>query len=745
MKKNAFLVILLSVLVCHIQASIVFSSLDLNSKNLILFSAQSTDQWHPEYKALFSASADTGKTNILTCFPENMEILHNGKTLQIRNWFGSARFTADGGTLKWTTQSSIFDSATPIAYNPPAELSVSPDGNWTLYLRKTGSATAELMLIDEVNGIKTSIAEDVVFRSNSIPVRWSPDSSVFVYEKDGKLLFAVPEMFFGKTRIDDKYRTLSSGTINCVYWPSAEQLVIAKGKDLYSIPRNELYTRSLYSEITGTGKKIGQLPVAFNGSTDFFWLNETAQAVLFIQNKSNVWMYDLSTSNSGQKAFVIPFVNLPEQVTDVKAFYTADGLPVIWVERLIQGGKNSLAFRMRSVTQPSGKIQYSINSIEIPSGAYDPALSPDRTKISFNSDEGICIYDAANWEVLDKFSGEKINKYLWADDENLFIGGFETIRSWNISTKVQHVLVLSSAENFAWSDNGQDILAEACGKVFNYNKTSGLWRLSSETMQRSRSVQNNQLRVYLDSSKNGYYKNAIYVRSTNEKSYTRTLLKEPDGNAPGAWTQNRPKVALCFEALDNADGITQILTALAKKNTRATFFINGEFMARFPNAVQEIAAAGHQCGSMFFTNADFLNSSYNITEDFISGGLARNEDNFFELTGQDLSLIWHMPHYISNAVIKAAGEKAGYTCVNEDIAPPDWITIEDTTSIPKGYKTSPEMIEWISTKLRNGAVISINTGLSGGKRNDYLYEYIEEIVTMLISSGYDVVPYSELY
>ena len=201
MKKNAFLVILLSVLVCHIQASIVFSSLDLNSKNLILFSAQSTDQWHPEYKALFSASADTGKTNILTCFPENMEILHNGKTLQIRNWFGSARFTADGGTLKWTTQSSIFDSATPIAYNPPAELSVSPDGNWTLYLRKTGSATAELMLIDEVNGIKTSIAEDVVFRSNSIPVRWSPDSSVFVYEKTANYFLPFLRCFLEKQEL----------------------------------------------------------------------------------------------------------------------------------------------------------------------------------------------------------------------------------------------------------------------------------------------------------------------------------------------------------------------------------------------------------------------------------------------------------------------------------------------------------------------------------------------------------------
>ena len=745
MKKTAFLVIIFSAFFFQLHASIVFSSLDLNAKNNLLFSVQSTEQWNPDYKALFSASTDTGKTNILTCFPEKLEILHNGKTLQIRNWFGSARFTADGGTLRWTTQSSIFDSATPLSYNPPEELSVSPDGNWTLYLRKTGSATAELMLTDEINGIKTSIADNVVFRSNSVPVRWSPDSSVFIYEKDGKLLFAVPEMFFGKTRIDDKYRTLGTGSINCVNWPSAEQLVIVKGKDLYSIPRNELYTRSLYSEIAGTGKKIGQLPLDFNSSKDSFWLNETASAVLFVQNKSNIWMYELSSANNGQNAFVIPFVNLPEQVTNVKAFFTAEDLPFIWVERLVQGKKSSLAFRMRGSAQANGKIQYHITSVEIPSDAFDPAISPDKTKISFNSNDGICVYSADNWELIDKFEDETVNKYLWADNENLFIGGFETIRSWNISTKVQHVLVLSAAENFAWGDNGQDILAEASGKTFNYNKTTGLWRLSSETIQRSRAVQNNQLRVYLDASKNGYYKNAIYVRSINEKSHTKALLKEPGSENPGAWVKNKPKVSLCFEALDNADGITQILTALAKKNTKATFFINGEFMTRFPKAVQEIATSGHQCGSMFFTNADFLGSSYNITEDFISNGLARNEDTFFDLTGQDLSLIWHLPHYISNAVIEEAGEKAGYTYVKEDIAPPDWITIEDTTSIPKGYQTAPEMIEWVSTKLRNGAVISINTGISGGKRNDYLYEYVEEIITMLVSAGYDIVPYSELY
>ena len=40
-----------------------------------------------------------------------------------------------------------------------------------------------------------------------------------------------------------------------------------------------------------------------------------------------------------------------------------------------------------------------------------------------------------------------------------------------------------------------------------------------------------------------------------------------------------------------------------------------------------------------------------FTENFIRRGLARNEDDFYEATGSELSLVWHMPNYfLTNSI-----------------------------------------------------------------------------------------------
>lgn len=728
-----------------IDASVKFSGLDLNVQNKLLFAASSDNPWQPEYKSIFSTNLDGKNVQILSCFPEKMELLEEGRTLQIRNWFGVARFTSENASLKWTSQNPLFERGKPMDYNPPVNMSVSPDGNWTVHIRKKSVSVGELVLTDEVNDVSTVIVSNAVFSADNVPVKWAPDSSYLIYENNNKLLFAEPSMFFEKTRISEKYRTIADGNINNVYWVSDEFLVYVTGKDLFKVRKNELYTRAMYSSVIGSGTIIGQLPVKFDNKRDSFWMNSTGSAVLFVQNNKNVWMYELSSLKDGKTAFVAPFVNLPEQVTSVKTFWNNQDLPIVWVEYLCGGKSTTLAFKMNRTENRNGSIQYHVASVVVPQDATNPVLSPDKKLLAYKTNGKIKVVGSQSWAEVATFDGEEVNTFLWAKNDSLFVGGYETIRSWNINTNVHRVLFLSSAKDFGWSQNGQNILAFSAGKTFVFNQSTGLWNLTNESVLNTYSVQNDKARVYLDSSKNGYFENAIYVRKTGSSVQTYQLFAEPEASVTGAFVKTKPRVTLAFDALDSDSGLTEILNSLYKNNVKATFFLNGEFIRRYPVSVQEITAGGHQCGSMFFTDMDLTNPEYNINEEFVLNGLARNEDDYFNVTGTDLSLIWHTPQYITNSLIEDAGKKAGYEFVRQDIAPADWVSLEDSAFMPTMYKSSTELLEWVTSQVRNYSVISINVGLSNGQRTDYLYEYLDELIAALITAGYDIVPYSELY
>jgi peptidoglycan/xylan/chitin deacetylase (PgdA/CDA1 family) len=744
MKRVFSLLLICMLLPSFIFSAVRFSAIDLNSQNTLLFKVSADNPWNPHYEALFQASTDGSRVQILSCFPERMELLENGATLQIRNWFGTARFSAKNQALVWSSTTPIFEKGEPLVFNPPDLHLSSPDGNWSLYLRKTDVARAELRLVDEKNDIQAILATGIPYDTQTVPAKWSKDSSVFVYQKDGNVYFAEPSMFFAKIQIDEKYRTLGEGSINNVCFVADGSLVFASGRDLFSIPKNELYTRSLYASVVGSGKRIGYLPAEFDSQRDKFWFNNTGTAVLYVQDNANLWMYELKSAMGGKTAFVAPYVSLPSQAVSVDVFWTADNLPIIWVEQFYRGKLATLAFGMLKGRTQSGKTGYDISSLLIPLNSSKPALSPDGKKFSFCSGGVLYVYDSKTWLPLELYKEEKVHQYLWANDESLFVGGDETIRSWNINTKVQHVLFLSSARKFGFSANGQNVLAEAGGKVLTFNQPTGLWRISNEKIERKASSQNENVRVFIDDSKNGYYENAIYVRSVSGQSYTRPLLKEPKATTPGSYSAKKPVVALTFDASDSDAGLTQILAALAHNRVKGTFFINGEFMRRFPTGVQEIAASKHQCGSLFFTNIDFASSDYALDENFIMQGLARNEYDFFNLTGTDMSPIWHTPEYITNEIINSAGNKAGYEFVRQTVAPADWVTLEISRDLPGHYKSSCELASWIVSQLKNGAVISLQVGIRDGKRSDYLYDYLDELICAILSAGYDIVPYTQL-
>jgi peptidoglycan/xylan/chitin deacetylase (PgdA/CDA1 family) len=133
-----------------------------------------------------------------------------------------------------------------------------------------------------------------------------------------------------------------------------------------------------------------------------------------------------------------------------------------------------------------------------------------------------------------------------------------------------------------------------------------------------------------------------------------------------------------------------------------------------------------------------------MVSDFIARGLARNEDEFFRVTGKELALLWHPPWYISSPEIIAAAARVGYTTTGRDLDPLDWVSRDDEKRLGLSQRSSAEMIDSIAALASPGFIIPIRLGLLPGGRNDYLFNRINVLIDALIREGYTLTTVSRI-
>ena len=96
MKKYLIAAIFVFGIILPLSAKISFGSFDLNQNDEILFSLGQNMPGTNSYSSLFYSKLvnGTGKNSpeLLTCYPEQMELLEEGTVLQIRNRYGTGRY-----------------------------------------------------------------------------------------------------------------------------------------------------------------------------------------------------------------------------------------------------------------------------------------------------------------------------------------------------------------------------------------------------------------------------------------------------------------------------------------------------------------------------------------------------------------------------------------------------------------------------------------------------------------------------
>ncbi len=738
MKKIGNILFCFFLLSAFASADIFFSGLDLNAGNGLLFTASVTVPGGASYDTLFLAQLDKNTVRPLTCFPEKMESLNGGRTILVQNRFGSARYSRDDGSLVWTEPLSGFAGGGRLPSGKLGAVSASPDGKWLAAFRKTGRVSADLVLFDAVSGAECVIASGTEFDPDEVPVLWAPDSRTMLYSYAGSLYFASPSSFFSQSKIDDRYRRIGAGSVNSAAWVSSSHLMYINSNEVYTISVPELLTRSLYSDLIGTGTLRGKLPFVFDSNKDFFAAGKNGDAVTVVRNNRIAVYVELDGDDFSMHEPLpsFPYMPLPGSTLSVRIVWPENAQPVIWVTSLENGQRRSSVYRLEN----TGRIPV-FTALSLPEGARDMEASPGKTRIAFSAPAGVYVYDTVSWKQTGLFSAERVFSYIWTGTDTLCLGGIQTVSLWNPDSGGVSVLFLSGAPQYGWNEQGTAVVVQTYAGRFSCSAGGNVWTSSPGTFIRGPAAVNSLWRVYTDVSEKGYYGNAIYARSSAPLGRTFAVLAEPD---PFSGAAGKPRVALTFDALDNADGLSTILDVLSEYGVTATFFINGEFIRRHPSAVREIAEAGQQCASMFFSSDDLTNPSFKVDEEFVLRGLARNEDDFFAATGRELSLLWHTPYYVLNPVIAEAGKKAGYTYVGNGMAPPDWVTFEMGLSAPGLYKSASEITDSILGNLSPGAVIPVSVGKPQGVRSDYLYEKIDMLVNGIIEAGYEIVPVTDL-
>ena len=743
--RQVFLPLVLFFVVSSFPASgrIFFSDLDLSAANQLLFRA-SLPHGISAQEALFLTRLSPNPDRVypafpvqqLTAFPERMDLLENGRVLQIRNAFGAVRVSLPGGLPMPIPGLPSFAAGNVDTRGRAEEMASSADGRWLLYIDPVSPAFGNLILLDVFSGARTQIASRLERPERQFPASWSPDSRLFIYEREGMLFYYM----IGPAPMpaNERLRLIGEGTINSISWGAGGDFFFLRRSTLYQVRISELLARALYADFLNIGIVVGSIPFEFNPIFDNFWMAPDARSLLVSKGRRSLFYYPINT-DSGTPISVLPHLLLPRFCSGIDVLWPAEGPATVLVSVPNRTGTEVMAWRLQRGTtfEP---LPLALGSS--PSGS----LSPDGQLALLWGEGGILLYDYANWQRLAVLSTRPAAASLWVGNNEIIIGDDQKIerirltRVPSVAITGRELIALSGAQQAAFEEGTSRILAMSANSWF---VTDGRtpWTPISSPRPRNPSQASAQYRVFLEGQAAGPYANLPMIRNI---ASVGTFSLFPRHMGFGIARPGHNRIAITFDLYDDDHGLPETLEALNRLGIRATFFLNGEFIRRHPQSVMAIAAAGHESASMFFAPIDLSDARYNTGGDFIARGLARNEDEFYRVTGKELALLWRAPWYVTSPEIAAAAARAGYITVGRDIDPLDWISREDAQRLGLPQPAPSEMIEHIVSAARPGFIVPIRLGLLPGGRNDYLFNRLNVLLDALIREGFRPTTVSNL-
>ena len=184
------------------------------------------------------------------------------------------------------------------------------------------------------------------------------------------------------------------------------------------------------------------------------------------------------------------------------------------------------------------------------------------------------------------------------------------------------------------------------------------------------------------------------------------------------------KIAISFDAAWGAEDFQKIIETLDKHNVKATFFMTGDWVEKYPDCVKTLVEKGHDLGNHSTSHPDMTKLSKEAQKEQIL-----NVHNAVkELTGYEMELFRPPYGAYNNEVIRTCYE-IGYFPIQWDVDSLDWKDLSATEIINKvcNHKS-----------LGCGSIILCHNGAK------HTAEALDEMLTNLKNQGYEIVPISQL-
>ncbi|MEW5815738.1 MAG: polysaccharide deacetylase family protein, partial [Spirochaetota bacterium] len=615
---------------------------------------------------------------------------------------------------------------------------------------------ATLMLYDIPGKRAIEITGNVELSLSGPNALWSPDSRFFVYAKGGKLFYYSIDQLKDRRIVAEDFRVIGQGTIANIQWARENSLYYISESLVYQIYSGEFFTRSIYTGLLEMGRIAGKIPFKFDPNFDSFWISPTGGKILLAKGGRNIFLYFLETDDyiSTGETKSLPYLFLPRNTRLKRVLWSGSDIITLLAGSVVSGENKTSIFRL-----DLGKKQesYAFKQTD-ETGVRDIVLSWNEGRAAVIKGDTIVIRKYSTWEDEKVFTQPRPLFLLWKSENELIAAGTYFINNLYIQENSEEVLCFAQVERYGFAKDTRNIQVEVKNQAYEYIGETDEWKQIQNLNTGIEKVYSSHFRVYLERSSTGSYRNMVMVRDI--KGYgTSTLFKPPLQqyesfpvteesvdfvNFTHGSRIRRREVSLVFNAIDTVEGLTEILNTLSEYGLSATFFVNGEFIHRHPGAVKEMAESGHEVGSLFYTHFNMTDARFKVDKEFIKRGLARNEDNYFKVTGRELSLLWHAPYYFINTDIIDASREMNYVYVGRDIDSLDWVTEEQARTLTGLYMAVPQLIERIMKMKKPGSIIPVRIGQVEGKREDYLFNKLDILINSLISLGYDIVPVSTL-
>jgi len=718
------LFIIFSMLPLFCLSGISFQDLNLSSDDRLLFRADFEGR-----HAIFVSRLANMSIQQLTVFPEKLQVVDNGRTIVVLNRFGASIIPASGGLPSPLPGYPSFSQGYVPLKGNLQEFAVSADGRWSLHIEPTSPAYGKLLLTEISSGVKWPVCENIELPASEFPAKWSTDSRLFVYSKGGRL-FYYPIINDLSVLVDERFRMIGAGGISSVLWGQNGDFYYFYENTLYRVINPELFTRTIYGDFLSIGSVAAILPVNFDPGFDRYWIAPDSKFMLINKKGNGFFIFTLGENQDA--AAVLPHASFLRGTENISVFWSSAGLLTI-----ISSFQNEITVWRFETGERSIRTQTVTN---IPMSAAG-LLSPDGTRAVFWGEGGLELWDYTNWRLIQRVTREPVYSCAWSGNGQIICGNGRFIEEINVSgaALTRRLICLSGADEAGFEESPRDpprFLARMGSEWYASDGVSP-WSPVTNPRLRQVSLSSQNYRVFLETRYSGNFKNVPMIR---DLSSTRTVSLVANHSLGNVFTLGRQtQIALCFDLYDDDTGLTQVLAALRKRGIKATFFLNGDFIRRNPAAALSIHAEGHETASLFYAPIDFSDSRYRITDNFITQGLARNEDEFYSVTGKELSLLWHPPFYRTSALINSAAASSGYFTVERTIDPGDWLSREEEIRFSVRQISPAQMIEQIMERKTQGSIVPVRLGLLSGGRDEYLFQRIDVLLDALIRSGCEIV------